>query len=645
MSLLPLLALANADSTTLEPFRSCEAYDDALVEAITDQLAYQDYYYGYYGMLGGVATMARESAAPSVSGSAGAGPSSHTTTNVQEQGVDELDFVKTDGKFIYSLNGQELAIVQSWPVDSVEKIGSLTIEGQLSSLFLDGDRVVVISRLYDNGGWGYGAGTRATVVDVSDRTRPRVIRTLDMEGSMTQGRLIGGKAYFVLNDSAQVPQDIWNLVYAGELELPLVDWSSEQSRQDSVQARKDILRPAIAKRLATLDRSERLPAYTDSLPGWMPKTGTLVDCEDIHSDGSSRQPGLLSVVKVDLRDMTKAPEGSAVVGSGWNVYASTDSLYVAQNSGSWWWWGWGWGGGTWDPGTDLHKFDLRGDKPAYRASGHVDGWLLNQFAMSEHEGNLRVAATDDDWWWGSGNTGAGSSVTVLRDNGYGDLVVTGRVEGIAPGEQIYGVRFDGDRGYLVTFRQVDPLHVIDLSDPSEPTVRGELQIPGYSSYLHPIEGGYLLAVGMDGDWNGRLNGLKVSIFDVRDMDRPREVQKYTVTGDDWSWSEALYDHHAFTYADGVLSIPTYTYDQTDWTYEAGLLVLDADPRKGISERGQVSHSDLAAPGSWVAVRRSIYIDDVLVSISNAGMKFSSLAKPGHQLASLKLEEGVNSYYW
>ena len=644
MTALALLTMASAD-TALTSYDSCEAYDAAHVDAIARQLAQQNHYYGYdywgMGLVAGDRSSAE--AAPSVGTSSSGGPSSHTTTNVQEQGVDELDFVKTDGHFVYTLNGTELAIVKSWPADSAEKVGAVSIDGQPSSLFLDGDRVVVMSRLYDQGGWGYNAGTRATVIDVTDRAQPRVIRTLDMQGTMAQGRLIDGEAYFVLNSTVTVPQELWAITYDGRLELPAFDPSTGETWASSIEARTDVLRPLVAEYVRDQDRSSRLVGYVDAQPGWMPRTGTVLGCDDVFTDGGQQQSGLLTVVKVDLHDPTKVPSGSAVSGSGWTVYASTDSLYVAQNGGGWWGWGWGWGG-AWDPGTELHKFDLRGDKPEYRASGEIGGWLLNQFAMSEHEGNLRVAATDEDWWWGSGNNGAGSSVTVLRDNGEGRLVQTGRVEGIAPGEQIYGVRFDGDRGYVVTFRQIDPLHVIDLSDPSEPTVRGELEIPGYSSYLHPMEGGYLLAVGMDGDMSGRLSGLKVSIFDVRNMDRPWEIQKFTVRGD-WSWSEAMHDHHAFTYADGVLSIPTYSYDDQDYTYEAGLLVLDVDPWRGISERGHVSHADMNAQYGWVAVRRSIYIDDVLVSISNVGMKFSSLDRPQRELASVRLEEGANHYYW
>ncbi|MCP4805156.1 MAG: hypothetical protein GY913_04555 [Proteobacteria bacterium] len=636
-----LLSLATASSTSLEPFDSCRGYDDALAEAVTEHMSYA--YGGYWGYGLGTRQSSVAEAAPAAGATAdgaSAGPSSVTGTNNQEVGVDEQDIVKTDGRFLYMLNGTELAIVQSWPVQDAEKVGSVEIDGQASSLFLDGDRVMVLSRTYD--AVTYQPGTKATVIDVTDRRAPQIVRTVDLRGQFSQARLIDGQAFLVMNSWSQIPQEVWSLVYDGKLDMPDIDYSTPESQEKSREVWQSALRSQVAEALATRPREERLLAYVDQQPGRFPRAGSALECDDVHTDGNGHGLGLMSVVNLDLHDDTAAPDASAIMGGGWTIYASTESMYVAETAWFSGWWGWG---GTWDPSTNIHKFSLTGDKPEYRASGEIDGWLLNQFAMSEHDGNLRVAATEDDMWWGMGGTGQGSAVSVLRDNGDGELVVTGRVDGIAPGEQIYGVRFDGDRGYLVTFRQVDPLHVIDLSDASEPVVRGELQIPGYSSYLHPIEGGYLLAVGMDGDMQGRLSGLKISIFDVRDMDRPREIQKHVVGGDGWSWSEALYDHHAFTYRDGVLAIPAYTYDQSDWTYDSGLLVLDADPKRGIRERGRVSHSDLVGTGAWVNVRRSIFLDDVLVSISNQGVKLNDLERPKRELASIALGEGANHYYW
>lgn len=234
-----------------------------------------------------------------------------------------------------------------------------------------------------------------------------------------------------------------------------------------------------------------------------------------------------------------------------------------------------------------------------------------------------------------------------------DLNVIGELRGIAPTEQIYAVRFLGETGYVVTFRQTDPLFVVDLSDPTAPSIAGELHVPGYSSYLHPIAGGYLLAVGMDGTEDGTVTGFAVSLFDVRDPANPTRVDQLTIESDDWSWSEALWDHHAFTYYNGVLSVPIYTYDYDDatgaWDGFSGLLVVDVDTDAGLSEIGRVDHADMVADSEcpwygegygrscpddyWYAgMRRSVVIEDELYSISDYGVKVTAQRDPADEIA-------------
>ena len=640
MTLLTALALA---APSMQSFEDCDDYDQALTEAIVEQLVTYDVgWYGYRGLeaLGYAEPSARAGAEDSGS----AGPATYSGTNVQEQGVDELDWVKTDGRFIYMLNGDELAIVKSWPVDEAEKVGRLPLDGQLRSLFIQGDRALVLSYVATDRGQ---SGTRATLVDLRDRTRPRVLRTLDMDGWMTSGRLIGDHAYLVMNANTAVPQEVWNLLYSGDIALEPYPWDGSPGAQRmALEKRRRQLTPHVARILQKQGRDERLMRYSDSQSGWMPRSGTLLSCSDIHTDGDLHETGLLSVVHVSMSDPSQAPQASAVMGGGWTVYASLDNLYVAANS-NWGWWFWG---GAYEPGTDIHKFQLNDGDVAYSASGHVDGWLMNQFAMSEYDGNLRVAATAEDWWWGRGSGGQGSLVAVLADDNEGRLRTIGQVDGIAPGEMIYGVRFDGDRGYVVTFRQVDPLHVVDLSTPEEPVVRGELQIPGYSSYLHPMGDGYLLAVGMDGTESGLSGGVKVSVFDVNDMDDPQEVQKFVLqNGNGWAWSEALWDHHAFNFSNGVLAIPysASVYDSNSgyWGYETGMAVLKVDPMKGIKELGSVNHDQLVPAHTWNGVRRSFTLEDTLVSISGGGLIFSELYRPERTQAVVALPEGLNSYYW
>jgi uncharacterized secreted protein with C-terminal beta-propeller domain len=255
--------------------------------------------------------------------------------------------------------------------------------------------------------------------------------------------------------------------------------------------------------------------------------------------------------------------------------------------------------------------------------------------MGEHDGYLRVATTEFDWWWGTddGQQDEGSVVSVLEQRG-GSLVTVGQVDGIAPGEQIYATRFMGDKGYVVTFEVIDPLFTLDLSDPTAPRIVGELEITGFSSYLHPAGDDHLLAVGMEATPEGQILGLAVSLFDVSDFANPALADRYLVEleEDQWSWSEAMSDHHAFTYHRGVLSIPAYIAGPDEWF--GGLVVIDVDLDDGLTELGRIDHSTLATPDRYPHVRRSVYIEDYLYSLSTLGLKVSRLREPSVTIAEV-----------
>ncbi len=286
--------------------------------------------------------------------------------------------------------------------------------------------------------------------------------------------------------------------------------------------------------------------------------------------------------------------------------------------------------------TSIHSFalDPASDEPVrYTASGEVPGQLYDQFSMGEHDGYLRVASNSNFWWWWDEPENPGSNVTVLQDDGNGLLAQVGQVTGISPEEQLYATRFLGDRGYLITFERIDPLFTLDLSDPTDPRVVGELEILGYSAYLHPMDENHLLAIGMDGDEEGNLTGLAVKIFDVEDLESPSLVDDFVIDNpaQGWSWSEALYDHHAFTFHRDVLAFPAAQVSSGQrWT--AGLIVLAADVEEGLTKLGEVDHADMPPinPGDYpwnATVRRSVFIEDNLFSISARGVKVNSLLHP------------------
>jgi uncharacterized secreted protein with C-terminal beta-propeller domain len=220
------------------------------------------------------------------------------------------------------------------------------------------------------------------------------------------------------------------------------------------------------------------------------------------------------------------------------------------------------------------------------------------------------------------------------------------VRGLAPGERIYAARMVGDQGYLVTFRRTDPLYTLDLSSPRRPRVMGELKIPGFSSYIHPIGNGQLLTVGQNADSSGRVQGAHLQLFDVTDLEHPRRTHHYELTlGSNSSRSAAQWDHHAFTFNSRTrtlaLPLTVHRYHKQGGNF-AGVILVKVDPRKGFSNLGDVEHSDLAArhrcatsssscnsaPGSsWNApVQRSIFMDDKLYTLSSFGLKVNRLPR-------------------
>jgi uncharacterized secreted protein with C-terminal beta-propeller domain len=628
-------------SVALKAVDDCQALRSYVSEVVLETLIKNLYWWGPMPMGGSPWAGAEDGAR---------GPDDYTTTNVQEQGVDELDMVKTDGRYLYVADSDLFAIVRSWPPDRSRLVSSARLEGSAIGLFLHEDLVVVFSNYY--GGKDlmpqYWGGTRIQIFDVSDRREPRALRTIDFEGSLADARLIDGHLYAVISTPMQIPQGAWDLLYRDDLELPELDWdATEEERQAAMEKAREILRPLVDEIVARLGVEEMVPLVRDQSLfgpelGWRP----LLACDELYRPAEVSEYSVLSVVHLPLDDSAPSAgrlQAAGVIADGWTVYASARNLYVAQSS--WWWWGWG----PLDMDTAIHKFELdpSQDRPVrYAASGEVEGWLHNQFSMGEHEGFLRVATTEHDWWWGTTEEGEdhGSLITVLADNGAGELEAVGRLTGIAPGERIYACRFMADRGYLVTFVQLDPLFTLDLSEPTAPRIAGELEITGYSSYLHPVGDDHLLAVGVEADEQGAILGMAVSVFDVSDFDHPELAHRYLIEDDEntWSWSEALDDHHAFTYHREVLSIPAYVSGKSRWF--SGLLVLMVDPEHGIGELGWVDHADLP-PGPWgqsAWMRRSVYIEDALYSLSNLGVKVNRLLSPSIELAQVPFFEPPGS---
>jgi uncharacterized secreted protein with C-terminal beta-propeller domain len=425
-------------------------------------------------------------------------------------------------------------------------------------------------------------------VDVSNPSALRVVRTLTLDGAYVSARLVGASARIVT--SSPIPQ-----------RLPFVTPNSG-SKADLASARERNRAVVSSSRLATW-----LPQYKLTQRGKATKTRALVQCRNVSRPVSFSGLGMLTVLTVDLTKGLEPVDSTAVMTDGRIVYASPDHLYVATER---------WAERP-DPAkptqakngvtTAIHDFDISSPtRTRYLGSGEVSGFLLNQWSLSEQRGVLRVVSTETPAWWGGGDESE-SFLTTLRSGG-GGLVQAGRIGGLGRGERVYSVRFAGDVAYVVTFRQVDPLYTVDLSDATRPRILGELKIEGYSSYLHPIGDGLLLGIGQDANEQGRPTGTQLSLFDVSDLRQPKRLDHAPLGP---GWSEAESDHHAFLFwpRTGLVVVPFVQQ-------AAGFRVGRA---RGIDSVARVAHEAAAT------IRRSLVVGDSLLTVSDTGVKSSSLA--------------------
>ncbi|MGD8201937.1 beta-propeller domain-containing protein [Ornithinimicrobium sp. W1679] len=554
-------------------------------------------------------------AASAASDGGGAAPE-HSSTNVQEEGVDEADTVKTDGRILVTTTGGQVRVVD---LASEEVLARIPMPGRAdqaspSELLLDGSTLVVLGQEWsspqpvDGLRVAYPASrTLVMTVDLSDPSRPQVLGTVRVEGSYRSARMIDGTVRMVMvTEPPGVRQ-----TQPGSGSLRAEDEAEERNRE---LIRSTTIEDWVPHR-QELDADGRVVG-----------TEPLLECSEISRPRDPAGLSTMSVLTFDLASGQVTPtSGAGLVASGSTVYASPDRLVVGTSA----WDAWQWAAMSmpWPQDrpmrTDLHTFDI--SDPAatrYVASGSVEGHLLNQWALDEQDGVLRVATTIDPP--GRSQTSS-SSLVVLAEEGE-ELVETGRVDGLGETEQIYAVRYlDADLAAIVTFRQTDPLYLVDTSDPSAPTLAGELKIPGYSAYLHPVGDGWLLGVGQDADERtGQTKGLQASLFDVRDVNAPVRTEVLT-----WpeTYSPVEWDHRAFTAwpSTGQAFLPAMTWgtvasegdgDVQDKPGFAGVLALDVGPGV-LAESGRARTN---ADDRWVdAPSRTIVVGQDLWALDHQGL--------------------------
>jgi len=570
-----------------------------------------------------------------------AGSGATSDTNTQVDGVDEADFVETDGHYLYVAHNGQLSIVGT----DLTVASQSSLSGNVVGEFLAGDRLTVITQSGYGwygpmvkmacGPWGpMNPQTTVTVYDVTDRTAPAIVTQTMLDGGFQDARAVDGVVYVVLQRGLNLPAPQYTDTPVVPDPVELVDGqlSSEVSAakmaywgwDPGVTANRtyetwDEYVARVGDQIVDLS----LPhAYSVDAQGNSVDLGLVAGAGDIVRPHTGDPQSLLTLVSVDSANTASgsavADSVGAVVSAGGNtIYMNHDAMYVGtteyqySDSGS-------------SSDTRIDRFTIDGTNVAWQASGVVSGTLINQFAMDEQGGYLHVATHTNASDVVNGNWSNRSDNGVYTLDTVGDtLDVTGSLTGLAPGEQLYAARFVGDKAYLVTFVQTDPLFAIDLSDPAAPTLLGELVIPGFSNYLQPVGDGLLVGIGQEreaGTWNTHVHA---SLFDVSDGSTPTQIaRQYLTENTQWSWSDAQFDHHALLYSaeDGLLVVPVYGsgYDADTGTYRSEQLLkvmrVSAD---GIEVLGDI-HTDQS-------VFRTVRVGDVLYAISDSAVTAYSLS--------------------
>ncbi len=521
----------------------------------------------------------------------------YSTTNIQVEGVDEPDHVKTDGTYIYTITESEVVIVRAYKPEDAGVIKRFQPVGQPLTLFLyDSSHLVVISTIYsDDSSWPRPTDVGIEVFDINEPAIPQLSQRVTVEGEYVGARLIESHLYLLTSS--------WVTDENGTIVLPSVDMGGVE---------------------------RVIPANT------------------IYYDAGTYDNGFRYTLALglDIADPEAVPTIETFLGgtSCSVVYTSLTNLYIACTRYPTFPWNWRMSN------TVIHRFKIAEGHAAYKTSGQVPGYLINQFALDEFRGHLRVATTS---WTPSTSENDQSSQTWTQASNVFilnlHLDIQGRLEGLAPGEQIYSVRFMEETGYLVTFYKTDPLFVIDLNNPTQPQLLGELEVTGYSDYLHPLDDQHLLGIGkdvavsQDNDW-WWYQGVKLSIFDVTDRCNPLESLRL-VLGVRGTESEILHDHKAILIdtARNLLVIPLLLAEHPenttdppphqfgDYIWQGAAVFHLNHTTDTLSLQGQISHitnTTALTEDHWDCrpyfVNRMLYIGNVLYTLSRYKLSLHDL---------------------
>ncbi len=625
-----------------------------LADFLKEQELEESYYYSNSRSFGASDMAVAESASVQTKGvasaefdsSSGSGASDYSQTNVQVEGVDEADIVKNDGKYIYTISQNRVLIVDAYPAEDAEVLSEIEYDERETpvNMFINGDKLVVFTNKYEEVEAvssynflpykSYKDFTHVYIYDISNRKDPNEVKDFSISGGYENARMIGDNVYLVSREYVNY--------YRGNLEVPVIYDNGIKVVEPKIyyfdmphySYNFNTLSSFNVDTLEQVDSKSFMLGYGTTMYvsenniyiaySKYYETNRIVDfMETIYtvlpSDVQSKIDDILDEKATDdyyfqkivtvLEEMYNDMDENEKENLIEDISEIQEEYYYKREAER--------------SKTIIHKIMIDNGKIDYDTKGEVLGHLLNQFSLDEHKGNLRVATTTS-FWTRKGGSVSYNNVYVLDDN----MEQIGELEKLAEDESIYSTRFMGDKLYMVTFRQVDPLFVIDLSNPEAPEVLGKLKVPGFSQYLHPYDENFLIGVGKDtkeSEWGGIVTtGVKVSLFDVSDFENPKEVDTYVIEGR-WSDSVALYDHKAFLFDKDkelmVIPVREYIGEENSYKYEyvQGAYVFTVT-EEGFDLRGTIVHDDFEEGYSyWYSspseVKRSLYMDNVLYTIS------------------------------
>ncbi len=598
----------------------------------------------------------------------------YSTTNVQVKNVDEPDYLKNDSKYVYIVSENTLSIIDAYPAESAKLVLKIALDIEsryIQNMFLNEDRLVI----FYNGQSqdeiipqfdfiprpSYNPVTHALIVDVTDKENPEILKDYTIDGHFSDARMIENYVYFVTNNHIdyQYPR------------LPIIMEGSETIMVPEAFYFDNMERFSNFNTLTAIDIfGDKINSET-FLMGY---SGTIYVSENNfyityqqnyhygYDEDSARERFFDVVVPLlpkDVRDKITEIQSDTSLNPSSEWRAISDVIQESYNN--------------MDKNqkeelfdkirealseydakiqedtrkTIIHKISIDEDNLEYIAKGSVPGRLLNQFSMDEHNGKFRIATTLEYYIQYEG-TIRSNAVYVLDEN----LEILGGLNEIAPDESIFSARFMGDRLYLVTFQQIDPFFVIDLSS-DKPKILGELKIPGFSNYLHPYDDEYVIGVGRDtkeiGNDRVQQLGVKVALFDVSNVSDPRVVDDFII-GDSSTHSEALHNHKAFFFdkKKNILSIPISSDVDSldnisgakiiapDWNRWNGFYILGMNPEDGINLKGTITHSENDTNYYGMGNSRTFYIEEVLYTTSDRYLKMNFINNL-EEINSIKLE--------